>query len=81
MANKERFQAAYLAALTRAVEENPEKYCYGVDRVPATADAMCAAIEARSFNHGGRGLQLVCRALGIPHTQKAILAFWHGDTQ
>jgi len=69
------FMVAYRAGLAKAVAEHPDEYGMRPEAVPHVADKMQVAIERGTFNHDGRGFRNACKALGIPHTRKAIVAF------
>ena len=90
--NAERFAAfgvAYRAGLLAAVTEaqaspNPDKgYAYSPADAPKVADRMLAAIEKGgpgSVNLDGGGFRRACKALGIKHTRKAIIAYLNGES-
>jgi hypothetical protein len=67
-----RFAEAYGRCLVEAVLERPADYGYGPEQVPVVVGNMMKAIRANTHNHGGRGLALTCRELGIRHTRTAI---------
>lgn len=85
-----RFKAAYVAALTEAVEKYPEEYpWYHADTVivgnagnttfvkqsiEQVGARMLDAMDRGSYNKDGRAFKAACKALGIPHTYKAINA-------
>lgn len=91
MSKLDQFMQEYETQLAIAVEQYPEEYPWAhMDEVivgnagntvmrkktvKEVADKMRAAIARNSFSHDGRAFKATCKALGIKHTQKAILAF------
>lgn len=76
MTPRERFRAAYRVAIERAVREHPEVYADTVTRdLDAFTDRWVAAVESGAYSHSGVAMRWTCKALGIPHTRKAIAAF------
>lgn len=81
------FMFAYEPALLQAVKDKPQDYPWAYDfngstmgttleqRVARVAGKMRDAIYNGSYNHDGRGFELACKTLGIPHTRKAIEAY------
>lgn len=74
---REKFRAAYRIAIERAVREHPEAYAPSVvaGDLDAFAERWTAAVESGAYNHSGLAMRWTCKALGIPHTRKAIAAF------
>lgn len=81
MERLEQWMEAYTPNLRRAVTERPDEYAFGLEGVPRVADRMRAAFERGSYNHDGHAIKWTCKALGIPHTRKAICAFLAGGAQ
>jgi hypothetical protein len=75
-ARYEEFCTIYRRELHKATAEHPEEYVWskGVS-VDTVADRMSKAFADGTFNHDGRAIKATCKALGIPHTRKAIKAF------
>jgi hypothetical protein len=76
MTNTERFRAA----LTIAYQDlfvTDEEYAYAAARTTpeALAEKMTAGLLTGSANHDGTGIRRACKAVGIKHTRKAIVAF------
>lgn len=69
------FMGVYAESLRRAVLEYPLDYTWPVEQVPTVAARMEAAIIRGSFNHDGHGFKGACKAVGIKHTRKAIIAY------
>ena len=80
------FMDAYRPALHAAVAARPTEYALHPTETPAayadsTATRMEAAFARGTYNHDGRAIRAACKALGIPHTRKAIEAFLTGDAR
>jgi len=75
--NQQRFADLYRFNLRRAVVERPDDYRFIADKVDEVADKMIAAIARGSANKDGYAFKETCKALGIPHTYKAISAYWN----
>lgn len=83
--NQEKFEAfsqAYRAGLEAAVTAKPEDYVAGkatpAEYAEVVSKRMLASIGGGKHfgvNYDGGGFRRACKALGIPHTRKAILAF------
>jgi hypothetical protein len=74
--NTERFKAA----LTLAYQDlfaTDEEYAYAAARTTpeALAEKMTSGLLTGSANHDGTGIRRACKAVGIKHTRKAIVAF------
>lgn len=77
---REKFRAAYRVAIERAVREHPEAYAASVTGdLDAFAERWTAAVEGGAYSHSGLAMRWTCKALGIPHTRKAIAAFFGGS--
>ena len=75
------FSAAYHEGLRAAVEANPEDYDYGPEGAPVVVARIMATISAQGINAVsvlGGGFRRACKALGIKHTRKAIVAYLDG---
>ncbi len=77
----EAYRLAYHAGLLSAVSQPDSGYYYGPTEAPAVADKMLRSIAATPMgvNYGGDGFKNACKALGIKHTRKAILAYIAGN--
>jgi len=75
----DQFMTVYAEMLPVVIESYPDEYCYPVAMAPVVADRMRAAIEAGSWNHGGRAFKATCKRLGIKHTRTAINDFIRED--
>lgn len=71
----ETFIKEYQKQLTAAVEQNPDKYTYGISFVPEIVNRIRQAIQAGSFNKDGLAFKMTCKVLGIKHTYKDIAHF------
>lgn len=72
---------AYREALPEAVAKWPAEYPWAANRpeqVAITVAKMLLAFHGGSYNHGGHGIALTCKKLGLRHTRKAIEAFLTG---
>lgn len=74
------WNATYGEMLNKAIREHPEKYSYGPEDVAPVVAKMQHAFSDGTFNHDGYAIKLTCKAVGIKHTRKAILAFLNGET-
>lgn len=74
--NVTRFKAEYAKALLWAIEARPDDYAYGADKVPLVVDRMVKAWLSGRANHSGPAHRKACKALGIPHTQTALKAWF-----
>ncbi len=75
-----KFGEAYRAGLTAAASAPANGYYYGPDKALEVANKMLTAIDAAPghVNYAGQGFKNACKALGIKHTRKAILAYLEG---
>lgn len=83
MINQERldqWMIAYAPALTKAVTDHPEDYCYPPDEVPLVVARMRNAFAAGSYHHKGRAVRATCKHLGLDYTRKAVDAFLKGES-
>ncbi len=74
--NQSKFHAALVAAYTDLFSTSKD-YAYSASKLTPEqlADRMLAASIAGTVNHSGEGMKRACKACGIPHTRKALLAF------
>ena len=75
----ETFLAEYEKQLTLAVQNFPQEYGFGVEKVPYVIAKFRIAISEGTFNKDGRAFKATCKALKIPHTYKAINNFIFGE--
>lgn len=76
------FEEAYLLGLEEATRKYPSDYDFGPGGHAAVVKIMMGHIRKGGFstvNHGGHGIRLTCRRLGIKHTRKAIESFLNGE--
>jgi hypothetical protein len=73
--NRAKFLALYEPELKRRVEAEPDQYAFAVDKVPAVAELMVAALKAGSANKDSAAIRVVCHKLGIKYTYEAIKEF------
>lgn len=71
----DQFVTLYAEKLTQLRNDRPKEYVWPVADLPAVIGRMTEAIRKGSFNKDGLAFQATCKALGIPHTYKAINAF------
>ena len=71
----ETFFAEYSRQLYLAVQNNPDEYRYGVDKVPEVLVKIKAAIAAGTFSKDSRAFRETCKSLKIKHTYKDIARF------
>ena len=76
----DRFCAVYTIALEEAITTHPDEYCYPVSEVPLVIAKMRKAFIAKTYNYEGRAIRNTCKSLGIPHTVKAMEAFFTAAT-
>jgi hypothetical protein len=69
------FTAVYPLKLKEAHTARPDLYAFPAEEVPTVAARMVEAVRRGSYNHEGPAFKATCKALGIPHTRKAIEAF------
>jgi hypothetical protein len=77
--NRERFRAAYEAALVKAIEKNPGDYMSTADEVPVLVEKMMASAAHKNANLGP-ALKAAARAVGIKPTMTAIAEFLNGGS-
>jgi hypothetical protein len=73
------FCEAYETALTNAVLDHPEEYCYPLSAVPGVIDKMRRAFIAGTYNHNSRAIRAACKALSIKHTRTAMETYFQGN--
>ncbi len=79
-AHVKKFREVYTRALLSAVTEHPSEYAYKVEDAPIIVERMLVACQCGTFNHDGRAMKAACKALGIPHTRRAIKKYFGLDT-
>lgn len=80
------FSEVYRTCLREAVEAHPDRYMTPRSMTPAEgaaflADKILAAVHdhPHMVNYrSGEAFKRACKALGIPHTVKAIMAYLEG---
>lgn len=72
VSNLVKFETLYRQQLEQAVQQYPQEYVYGLDKVPEVFIRMMDAIRRGSFNKDSRAIKAVCKILGIKHTYTAI---------
>lgn len=77
MTNRERFVEALAEAYARLFAEREADYALAAARYPPVAFAakMTDGIVTGRAHHAGDGVKAACKAMGIKHTRRAILAF------
>jgi hypothetical protein len=71
----ERFAQTYKENLRAAHTAQPETFAWPIDQLDIVHARMMAAIVRGSANKDSSAIKRTCKALGIPHTYKAIRAF------
>ena len=79
MTNREKFQNAYVLALTKAVQKHPEEYAYGMSEVPTVAASMTKAL-AENRATLGPAAKSAARACKISPTLKSVHAFLNEES-
>ena len=76
MTNYIKFENA-LAATYHDLFKNDPEYAYSATKTTPEALALkiTAGLSTNTANKDGNGVKRTCKALGIPHTYKAIGAF------
>lgn len=76
MTNPERFEALLCSTYRNLFAHDPEyAFAAGHTTPEALATKMTQGLGTGDANKDGAGIRRTCRALGIPHTYKAIRAF------
>ena len=73
--NKAFFKLIYGINLKKDHNQFPGKYSFPENEILIVWERMCDAINKFSFNKDSHGFKWTCKALGIPHTYKAISEF------
>lgn len=79
MSALELFYETYVRHLTAAVQTNPGTYAFNAGQVPDVARRMVLGLAAGRASKDGKALTATCKELGIPHTYKAIRAYFDQD--
>jgi hypothetical protein len=71
----DQFMAAYVPALTKAVNEHPEEYAWHISKLPSVVNRTRAALERNQYMPNGRAMRETCKVLGFKNTRVEINAF------
>jgi hypothetical protein len=74
-ANQERFTTALATAYAQLFTTAEYAFAAARHTPESLAARMAAGLADNSANHDGAGIRAACKAVGIPHTRKAIRAF------
>ena len=70
--NLEKFSSIYKKELKNAINNYPQEYMYGLEKLDDVHSRMMLAVKNKSFNKDSRAFKSVCKELGIKHTYTAI---------
>lgn len=78
MTNKQRFELA-LSTIYRELFATDPDYAYSASKTTpeALARKITDGLHTGSANKDGEGVKRACKVMGIPHTYKAIQAFFN----
>ena len=69
------FLQTYTKCLEASITAHPEKYSYGMDKVPVMVYRFLNAMKDGTYSNDGETFRAACKALGIKSTYKAVNAF------